>query len=81
MSRIFVLQTNCRMEEGSPTSVSVIEHSLWLHPFSNIFPNDFEEACLSPIHKWNSNLECGNYRPRLYKAYKKKHTRNNYAIL
>ena len=28
-----------------------------------IFPDDFKTACISPIHKGDSKLECSNYRP------------------
>ena len=28
-----------------------------------VFPNDLKIACISPIHKGNSKLECCNYRP------------------
>ncbi|CAB4014726.1 Hypothetical predicted protein [Paramuricea clavata] len=28
-----------------------------------IFPDDFKIACISPIHKGDSKLECSNYRP------------------
>ena len=28
-----------------------------------IFPDDFKTACISPIHKGDSKLDCSNYRP------------------
>ncbi len=28
-----------------------------------MFPDDFKIACISPIHKGDSKLECCNYRP------------------